>query len=36
LRDGFDRDKQHSKELKDKEAEWDTKLNLESKKVEEV
>jgi len=36
LRDGFERDKMHLKELKEREAEWDQKLANEAAKTAEI
>lgn len=36
LRDGFERDKTHAKELKERESEWEAKLAKESAKTAEV
>jgi len=36
LRDGFEREKTHSKELKEREAEWEQKLANEAAKTAEV
>lgn len=36
LRDGFERDKMHSKDLKEREADWEIKLAKEAAKTAEV